>query len=77
VNLYRRYLDVVSTNDEPIPDANFKAEYVGMKLSDNVTGLQYEEAGQTTAANQAQTQGLLRRAPAFYQLTPSAHGVFL
>jgi hypothetical protein len=41
VALYRRYLDVVSTNDEPITDANFKAELVGVKVSDNVTGLQY------------------------------------
>lgn len=41
VALYRRYLDVVSTNDEPVPDANYKAEPVGVKVSDNVTGLQY------------------------------------
>lgn len=41
VVLYRRYLDIVSTNDEPIPDANFKGELVRAKVSDNVTGLQY------------------------------------
>jgi hypothetical protein len=41
VVLYRRYLDVLSTNDEPVPATTFRGEVVRVKVSNNVTGLQY------------------------------------
>ena len=41
IALYLRLLDVVSTNDNPIPDANFQHVYAGSFQLNDVTGAQY------------------------------------
>jgi len=41
IDVYRRDLNIVSTNDEPDTDANFKQHYVGSLVVDVSTSAQY------------------------------------
>lgn len=41
INLYLRLLDIQSTNDQPVPDANFTHVYVGSFPVNDVTTAQY------------------------------------
>jgi hypothetical protein len=41
INLYRRDMNITSTNDSTVPDANYKSTYVGSFLLDLVTSIQY------------------------------------
>jgi len=41
IDVYRRDMNIVSTSDEPVPDANYKQHYVGSFFPDLITGAQY------------------------------------
>lgn len=41
INVYRNDVDIKSTNDEPVVDANYKQHYVGSFVPDLITGAQY------------------------------------
>lgn len=41
IDVYRNDLNIVSTNDEPVIDANYSQHYVGSFVPDLITGVQY------------------------------------